>query len=64
MNGSQTSADRIYTPAQAAPLLGLSVRTVWAKCRDGALNHLRYSKRCIRIRRSDIERYHRKCARK
>ena|GEM_PF-1367836 len=54
----------LLTPAEAATRLGISTRTVWAMCRSGALNHLRYSARCIRIRLSDIERFHRKCARK
>ena len=56
--------DPLFTPAEAAPQLRISVRSVWAKCRTGELNHLRLSKRCIRIRSSDLERYHRKCARK
>ena len=51
--------ETIYTPAEAATLLGISRRTVWRKCREGQLPHLRYSKRCIRIRTSDIERFKR-----
>jgi len=47
-----------------APKLRLSKRTVWEKCRNGSLGHLRISGRCIRIRQSDLDSFIRKCARK
>jgi len=50
----------MHTPAGAAVILGISKRSVWEKCRSNELAHLRYSKRCIRIRSSDIEGFLRK----
>ena len=55
--------EHVYTANEVAGILGISRRTVWEKCRTGQLPHLRYSKRCIRFREADIERFKQVCGR-
>lgn len=52
---SQLLESDMYTMAQVAKLLQVSLKTVWTWTRNGSLASVRLGERLVRIRRSDLE---------
>ena len=42
---------------EAAAFLGISLGSIWEKCRNEEIPHIRISRRCYRIRPADLEAY-------
>lgn len=50
--------DRFLTSAEVAQRMDISLRTLWRMVRDGRLPQpIRYSRRLVRFRLSDLKRY-------
>jgi hypothetical protein len=47
----------LVTCREGAEFLGISLGSFWDKCRYGEIPHIRLSKRCYRVRLSDLESY-------
>jgi len=47
--------NEILTVQEVADYLRLKKETIWAACRSGKMPHIKFSDRCIRIRRDDLE---------
>lgn len=61
-NSSSTAAegalmDRVFTPAEVAGQLKVSLQKVWQLCRTGDLKHVRVSARCYRITESQLSEF-------
>lgn len=54
---SETGYGKMYTPAEAAEIIGCSVATIRKALKVGELAYIALSKRLFRIRESDLVAY-------
>jgi excisionase family DNA binding protein len=47
----------LVTCQDGADFLGISKGSFWDKCRRGEIPHIRLSRRCYRVRLSDLENF-------
>ena len=47
--------DRLITPREAMHLLGVGSTTFYKFCREGKLKPIKFSRRCTRLRMSEIK---------
>jgi excisionase family DNA binding protein len=53
----QTKENRLLTAEDIAVMLGLKVQTVYTMARRGELEKVKLSRRCLRFRAGDVERF-------